>query len=176
MSTAQTLDDLTYLLHFRSSPELSFTYQYTCYLNVIISHKNTDLFGDIEELKECFERYPNSHSWLKELLVWINYVLNNWIMLTLYSLFTAFLFLITLPYTEILHKFQWKSALKNLILTLNSTTAPSLNWFGDGLYFHNIYANILQAHWLQSRAVTRFWSGDVQKVAEESSCWFWFSQ
>lgn len=50
------------------------------------------MFGDIEDLKECFERYPNSQSWLKELLhvVWINYVLNNWIMLNLYSLYCFF--------------------------------------------------------------------------------------
>ena len=43
----KTLDDLTYLFHIRYSlPELSFTYQYTCNLNVVISHKSTDLFGD----------------------------------------------------------------------------------------------------------------------------------
>ena len=47
------------------------------------------------------------------------------------------------------------------------------HWFGHGLLTAIIYCymqTILQADWLQSRAVTRFSSGDVQKVAVEFSC------
>ena len=65
----------------------------------------------------------------KKLLVWINYVLNNWIKLTLFLLY-CFLCLITLPSTEILHEIQLKSALTSLILTLklNHSTITSLVW------------------------------------------------
>ena len=46
------------------------------------------------------------------------------------------------------------------------------HWFGHGLLTSIMYCymqTILQADWLQSRAVTRFSSGDVQKVAGEPS-------
>ena len=142
----KTLDDLTYPFHIRYSlPELSFTYQYTSNLNVIISYKSADLFGDIEDLKECFDRYPNSQSWLK--IASLDKLCSEQLDKA-YFIHTLLLFVsnhITI---------HWNLTRNSVKECFNkpyphTQTQPQ---------HHHFIGNILQADWLQSRAVTRFLS------------------